>query len=205
MYLRTKKNKYYQIVESIRNGEQVYQRVIKHIGVLNNDEANQLRLILKLTQNPSLLKKASRAITKKETSIKKRPPLITKYELDKDWLKEIYFVQKKSLNQIAKLCGVNRSVIRRNLIECGAISASDLKKLPKKQISVEFGWDIVDGEKTTNPKEQKVIKQVFTWRDKNGLSYYKVALKLNSKGITGKRGGPWDQGSVRRLVLRNQD
>ena len=68
---------------------------------------------------------------------------------------------------------------------------------------IPYGYQLgKDGTKlTTEPSEQKIIKRIRTYR-KKGLSFRKIAEKLNAVGVLTKRRKAWNMEQVRRLTLK---
>ena len=75
-----------------------------------------------------------------------------------------------------------------------------LKAQNKRFTESIFGWDVnEDGMLEPNWYEQDLIDWM-DWQIENGMSATAVARSLNSRGITGKRGGQWQGQSVKRTV-----
>ena len=66
---------------------------------------------------------------------------------------------------------------------------------------VPFGKDRNGDELEANEEELSILEKIRLWRGQ-GLSYWKIAAKLNAFGIKGKSGGKWYAASV-RYVLNN--
>ena len=66
---------------------------------------------------------------------------------------------------------------------------------------VPFGKDRNGDELEANEEELSILEKIRLWRGQ-GLSYWKIAAKLNAYGIKGKGGGKWYAASV-RYVLNN--
>jgi 16S rRNA U1498 N3-methylase RsmE len=70
----------------------------------------------------------------------------------------------------------------------------------------EFGFDIIDGRKVKNEYEQKMIEVMLYWRNKEGLSFDKIAKKLTEMGVKGKLGAVnWGRSIVKKMILRNSN
>ena len=76
-----------------------------------------------------------------------------------------------------------------------------LKAQNKRFTQSIFGWDVnEDGMLEPNWYEQDLIDWMDWQIDDNGMSAAAVARSLNSRGITGKRGGQWQGQSVKRTI-----
>ena len=77
-----------------------------------------------------------------------------------------------------------------------------LKAQNKRFTESIFGWDVdVNGMLIPNWYEQDLIDWMDWQIEVNGMSAAAVARSLNSRGITGKRGGQWQGQSVKRTIL----
>ena len=76
-----------------------------------------------------------------------------------------------------------------------------LKAQNKRFTESIFGWDVnEDGMLEPNWHEQDLIDWMDWQIEDNGMSAAAVARSLNSRGITGKRGGQWQGQSVKRTI-----
>ena len=76
-----------------------------------------------------------------------------------------------------------------------------LKAQNKRFTESIFGWDVdVNGMLIPNWYEQDLIDWMDWQIEDNGMSAAAVARSLNSRGITGKRGGQWQGQSVKRTI-----
>ena len=76
-----------------------------------------------------------------------------------------------------------------------------LKAQNKRFTESIFGWDVdVNGMLIPNWHEQDLIDWMDWQIEVNGMSAAAVARSLNSRGITGKRGGQWQGQSVKRTI-----
>ena len=76
-----------------------------------------------------------------------------------------------------------------------------LKAQNKRFTESIFGWDVdVNGMLIPNWYEQDLIDWMDWQIEVNDMSTAAVARSLNSKGITGKRGGQWQGQSVKRTI-----
>lgn len=62
-----------------------------------------------------------------------------------------------------------------------------------------FGYDVVDGHFEINEKEAKYVRMMFEYAEE-GHGHRKIAQLLNMEGSVTKRGKPWDQINVKRLM-----
>jgi site-specific DNA recombinase len=65
-----------------------------------------------------------------------------------------------------------------------------------------FGYDIMDGRFVINPKEAEIV-ELMAHLAEQGQGYRMIAKTLNDRGHVTKKGVPWDQVNVKR-VIRNQ-
>lgn len=63
-----------------------------------------------------------------------------------------------------------------------------------------FGYAEKDGRLVADPEERKTLAHCRRWRDR-GLSYHRIAARLNAEGVPAKRGGRWQANTVRRILL----
>ena len=78
---------------------------------------------------------------------------------------------------------------------------AQLKAQNKRFTESIFGWDVdVNGMLIPNWYEQDLIDWMDWQIEVNGMSAASVARSLNSRGITGKRGGQWQGQSVKRTI-----
>ena len=78
---------------------------------------------------------------------------------------------------------------------------AQLKAQNKRFTESIFGWDVnEDGMLEPNWYEQDLIDWMDWQIEVNGMSAAAVARSLNSRGITGKRGGQWQGQSVKRTI-----
>ncbi len=90
----------------------------------------------------------------------------------------------------------------RDLISERTAAALQHKKAHDKVYGpVPFGKDRNGDELKANEDELSILEKIRLWRGQ-GLSYWKIAAKLNAHGIKGKGGGKWYAASV-RYVLNN--
>ena len=76
-----------------------------------------------------------------------------------------------------------------------------LKAQNKRFTESIFGWDVdSNGMLIPNWYEQDLIDWMDWQIEVNGMSAAAVARSLNSRGITGKRGGQWQGQSVKRTI-----
>src|SRR5689334_3355548 len=79
----------------------------------------------------------------------------------------------------------------------GSLSAYGYRYVPKHQSSEAAGrLEIV-------PEEAAVVRRIYQWVDKEGLSARKVVTRLNELRLPARRQGTWAKSSVIR-VLRNE-
>jgi DNA invertase Pin-like site-specific DNA recombinase len=64
---------------------------------------------------------------------------------------------------------------------------------------IPFGYDGVDGQLVENPGEQLVLDFMRSIRDR-GISYARIATRLNDEAIPSKQGGRWHAMSVRSVL-----
>lgn len=66
-----------------------------------------------------------------------------------------------------------------------------------KRTDTSFAYYVI------NEKEAEVVRQVFTWLTEEHLTLYKIISRLQSRGISARKGGMWARSSLSRLV-RNE-
>jgi len=91
----------------------------------------------------------------------------------------------------------------RDLISERTVAALQHKKAHGRVYGpVPFGKDRNGDALEVNEDELSILEKIRLWREQ-GLSYWKIAGRLNSQGIRGKGGGQWYAASV-RYVLNNE-
>jgi hypothetical protein len=71
-------------------------------------------------------------------------------------------------------------------------------KFPKNP---PYGFKVVDGKLTENPREIKISRLIIQLKDREGLTWAKVVEKLNAQGLK-SRIGPWTVDSARNARAR---
>ncbi|MBR7796979.1 recombinase family protein [Agaribacter marinus] len=59
-----------------------------------------------------------------------------------------------------------------------------------------------DGKLFPHPEEAEIVKEIFKLRAYRGLSYRRIAGKLNEKNVTAPNGGKWNHGTVSKIVKK---
>jgi len=113
------------------------------------------------------------------------------------FLKQKYESEGMSARQIAVLIGCPHSVINR------ALARFSIRKVPRRLGSPEYGFKIEKCRRIPHVREQKIIRQMQRMRDL-GMSYLKIAEKLNSRGIRTPLGKDHWCGCVVRAILKRQ-
>lgn len=62
-----------------------------------------------------------------------------------------------------------------------------------------YGFDRDGDNLIPSDKEQKVLRQIFTWR-KEGESLSAIANRLNDLGVLSKTGGKWHAGTIAHMI-----
>lgn len=62
-----------------------------------------------------------------------------------------------------------------------------------------LGYRIEEGVYVPLEEEAEVVRQIFAWYQE-GLGFYTIAKRLNKAGILTRKGNPWCQQSVQRLI-----
>lgn len=92
--------------------------------------------------------------------------------------------------------------MERNLVgERTAVALAHMKARRLAYGPTPYGFDRVGDRLVPNKAEQAVLRRMERLRAR-GLSYGRIAERLNAQGITGKRGGCWHAAGV-RYVLTN--
>lgn len=88
----------------------------------------------------------------------------------------------------------------RNLISERTAAALTHKK-NKRQVynHVPYGFERRGKELHPQPAEQKVLRQIFEWRNQM-MSLQKIATKLNDLGIRSKTGKKWHGATIAHIV-----
>lgn len=68
---------------------------------------------------------------------------------------------------------------------------------------VPFGFEVVEGRLIEVRREAKAVAEICRMRER-GVAYRQIADRLNSDGVTGKRGGQWHASTVRYVINRQQ-
>lgn len=62
-----------------------------------------------------------------------------------------------------------------------------------------YGYEIVDGKLSVHPEESKTVKNIFKWFN-DGISIAEIKRKLDKQGVTARRGGLFNTGSINKLM-----
>lgn len=62
-----------------------------------------------------------------------------------------------------------------------------------------YGYDVVDGQYAINEQEANYVRMMFDFAEQ-GYGHRMIAKMLNDNGSITKRGKPWDQINVKRLM-----
>jgi DNA invertase Pin-like site-specific DNA recombinase len=68
---------------------------------------------------------------------------------------------------------------------------------------VPFGFQEVEGRLVEVRREAQAVAEIIRMRGR-GLAYRQIAERLNTEGVTGKRGGQWHASTVRYVINRQQ-
>lgn len=67
---------------------------------------------------------------------------------------------------------------------------------------IPYGYTLASGELVEDEHEQEMIKLMQLWRERDKLSYDKLAVKMNSLNEVTKRDSIWLGATVRKILLR---
>lgn len=117
----------------------------------------------------------------------------------KSFLHQKYVVEGLSSSEIAALTFSSRAAVTRWLNKYGI----PLKTITRRETGDQvYGYRKYLGMSIPVKKEQKVIELITKYRHKK-VSYHKIAVLLNEKGIKTKLGqGKWYAKVVRQIYLR---
>ena len=88
----------------------------------------------------------------------------------------------------------------RNLISERTAAALAHKKGKQQAYNqTPYGFQKMGKVLTPDEAEQKVLREIFTWRH-DGLSLYAIASRLNDLGVTAKKGGKWHCETIRHIL-----
>jgi site-specific DNA recombinase len=79
----------------------------------------------------------------------------------------------------------------------GSIAAYGYRYIPKHKASGQGGYLLVV------PEEAALVRQMYEWVDREGLSAHQVAARLNLLQVRPRKGGLWAKSTVLR-ILRNE-
>ena len=69
-------------------------------------------------------------------------------------------------------------------------------------LHMDDGWVRIDGALVIEPSEQKMIRLMFLhWR--TGKSFVAIAKMFNSQNLKPRSAKAWDNGTIRKIILRN--
>jgi hypothetical protein len=133
-------------------------------------------------------------------------PQVYKKIINPSWLKKMYLDEGLSIGSIAQLSGTSKDRVREHLTQMG-ISTTNRQQFAKERTQhAEFGWKFINGIKSKDPREFRIIELMIKWKNSENLSYQIIANKLTQMKISGKLGcKTWDRGAVRRIIMRNLD
>jgi len=213
MYLVRSHRNYYKIVKSIRVKGIVKKVSLKYVGALTPKQFNHLKLLLEEAKEADLNNiitqvkdsNISPVFADKVSLISVRKNVYKK-QIDTKLLKNLYLKKNMTIGAIAQNFGVSKDRIREHLHLLGYDAQKRLSRHRTKGNNgkAEFGWIVTGGIKTKTPHEFEIIEKMISWRNKDKLSYQKIADNLTNMGILGHLGASkWDRGNVRRIINRN--
>ena len=65
----------------------------------------------------------------------------------------------------------------------------------------QFGHVRIDGKVVKDPKEQKLIRLMISYW-KSGMSFNAIAKKFNDQKIKPRTAKEWNNGTIRKIILR---
>lgn len=70
-------------------------------------------------------------------------------------------------------------------------------------VSVPFGYNLLNGELVEDAYEKRVLAHLELWWS-NGVSYDRMAQRLNNKNIFTKRNRIWRGSTISRILARER-
>jgi site-specific DNA recombinase len=100
---------------------------------------------------------------------------------------------------MAQISAVFNELERALIAERTTEALSELRAQGKAWNHAPFGWRVVDGRLVLDAAEQRTLDMIRDLREE-GMSFDKIAKRLNAKRRPSKRGGPWAAMSVRSVM-----
>ena len=107
-----------------------------------------------------------------------------------------------SLAQVAQTLQIPKSTIRTTLVEAGVALRPSTRGMNKSDIgATNYGHVRIDGKAVKDPKEQKLIRLMISYWQ-SGMSFNGIAKKLNNQKIKPRTAKEWNNGTIRKIILR---
>jgi hypothetical protein len=120
--------------------------------------------------------------------------------LSREFLHQKYCEERLSTSQIAALCFSSRSTILKYMEKHGIARRKSGASLRRPGYGLAYGRRVVGRFEMENKREMRVIEKMHRMR-KQGLSYAKIAIKLNAERIPTKtRRGRWGAKTVHQIL-----
>ena len=114
------------------------------------------------------------------------------------------YASGRSLSEVAQELNIPKSTARMTVLKGGV----ELRPHPSGRAdgttgTAPYGYTWIFGERVEDKKEQKVIQlMVKHWT--SGMSFNAIAKSLNRQKIKPRSAPLWDNGTVRKIILRQQ-
>lgn len=107
-----------------------------------------------------------------------------------------------SLAQAAQTLLIPKSTLRDTLVAGGMALRPNTSGMDKKDVGAPYyGYLRIDGKLIKDPREQKIIRLMIShWQ--SGMSFNAIAKKFNSQKIKPRTAKEWNNGTIRKIILR---
>lgn len=107
-----------------------------------------------------------------------------------------------SLSLAAQTLQIPKSTLRDTLVQGGMPLRPTTSGMDKRDIGApNFGHVRIDGKVVKDPKEQKLIRLMISYW-KSGMSFNAIAKKFNDQKIKPRTAKEWNNGTIRKIILR---
>lgn len=107
-----------------------------------------------------------------------------------------------SLAQISQTLLIPKSTVRDTLVEGGLALRPNTSGMSKSDIGAPtYGYVRIDGKILKDPREQKLIRLMISYWQ-SGMSFNAIAKKFNCQKIKPRTAKEWNNGTIRKIILR---
>jgi len=116
---------------------------------------------------------------------------------------EKYLKHRLSAQQLANELGVSKQMVLQRLRKAGVHGETRGRDVDNYRFpNPAYGYKRIHGRLETNSAEMKVVRLIVELRDRQGMTFAKIAEDLNRRGYRKRNGRPWISPSVGQIHKR---